>query len=394
MRIIMKYPFISGNTLCDGTRHVINPQQIHSFVIGDIEMFILTYMDEKEGTICETILRQNGSKFIKVPLRSYDEFKERIANGTIKLKPVDLSILDNVFNINTDEPVNNIDSLINSSKEENFMESQLQDYSIKKPEVQIAGPKKRGLVPIYIDETGNMYTRGFTAQAIFGNGGSSFYYPLTPGQVKYILENFDVEYYEYDKYGKNVPISDRRKLVGLLKAFCEKNKISNDVFDNIINGNTIYVVINSTEDEQYYRGKFNGNNLLSGINSFRYVDGKYIQCYSSSSPFIYLEGLTRNLKDGEYISVDSVEAFYDKFDKYEFVGGFDYISHFVEELKPLEKETDVKNTLSSAMLGYIKSECKSRQGVYVGGILQNTFDIKEVVEEAKKNEQEKYGRKL
>lgn len=111
MHIIMKYPKVEGNMLCDGSLHDIEPIKIRKFYINGCEFFYLEYWDNEFNCDSFTILRKEGRSFIKVPLKIYDNFIKKVENGEIKLEIDDLSILEGVKVIFCDEPIADIDVL-------------------------------------------------------------------------------------------------------------------------------------------------------------------------------------------------------------------------------------------------------------------------------------------
>ena len=367
--ILMQYPKIEGNELCDGTTHNIIPKEINSFEFRGDTLYELTYFDLKFKSLCSTIIREENAKFYKVPLQDYSDFYEKVNNKRIILKPFDISILDNVTTILADKPIETIN-----------------EYSPnKKPqEIQSDPPRKRGVVPLFVDKDGNIYTRGFSAQAIFGVGKTSSFYRLSPSQLEIILANFKVEWYKFLDSKNYYPINSLKKLQERLKAFCNKNNCSNKMFKNILDSNVIYIVIQSSEDEQEYRGKFNSRNLLSGLPAFKYEEGVFKNSSCGSSPLVYLQNLTKELQEDEFINIEYLEPIYDDYYKYEFVGGYSLYPSIIKELKPLEYDGSIKNNLSSSMLGHINSESMTNGGIWVDGFLDYSFNIKEIKDSRQK----------
>lgn len=143
--------------------------------------------------------------------------------------------------------------------------------------------------------------------------------------------------------------------------------------------NVIYVVIQQAEHYQFYRGKFDKNAMLIGFPCFIYEDGVYKKTFcKNSKAYMYLSKLASELEGNGYIDIETIEPIYDDFYKYEFVGGFRTCSLLVDELVPFEYDDNIKTTLSSALLGYIHSNCINNKGIIIDGMMKNSFDIKDM----------------
>ena len=100
MTIRMQYPNISGNPVCDGTVHQIEPIRLRR-VIG-LPLMVLEYLDRKIGAQCITIISVDAQGFHKVPLLGYNEFFEILSNDEW-LEPIDIRVLPDT--IGSNEPV-------------------------------------------------------------------------------------------------------------------------------------------------------------------------------------------------------------------------------------------------------------------------------------------------
>ena len=99
MRI--KYPYIIGNDICDGTVHLIEPIGLYS--VSGLPLFVFEYYDLKYDVQCIAILLWDGKKFYKTPLLGYLEFFEVFENGGQWLQPIGTGILPYI--IESYEPV-------------------------------------------------------------------------------------------------------------------------------------------------------------------------------------------------------------------------------------------------------------------------------------------------
>ena len=93
MGIYLRYPDkIENNNLCDGLFHKIEPKEIEKLNLNGNLFYRLTYYDKKFNCYAETILIKKGTRFYKIPLRSYPNFND----PRFKLEKENLSILDNI----------------------------------------------------------------------------------------------------------------------------------------------------------------------------------------------------------------------------------------------------------------------------------------------------------
>lgn len=97
MTIRIKYPYIPGNNLCDGTVHQIEPIRLCR-IIG-LPLLLLEYFDQKVEAQCITIILVDNQGFHKVPLLGYDELFE-ILNNEEWLEPIDIGILPDIIGAN------------------------------------------------------------------------------------------------------------------------------------------------------------------------------------------------------------------------------------------------------------------------------------------------------
>ena len=68
--IIMKYPSISNNPLCDGNEHQIKPTNLFEFEYNGRTFYYMVYDDITMRMEASTILERIGNAFYKRPLRS------------------------------------------------------------------------------------------------------------------------------------------------------------------------------------------------------------------------------------------------------------------------------------------------------------------------------------
>ena len=117
MEIIMQYPEIERNRLCDGKHHIVKPSDLWKFTYNGNELYLFQYVDKKYNAKSFTVLRKDGDQFFKVPLYDYQALKEKIKNNEIVLTSVDLSMLEDVDIIHADKPINNLDAFKSPSKD-------------------------------------------------------------------------------------------------------------------------------------------------------------------------------------------------------------------------------------------------------------------------------------
>ena len=96
-RIFMEYPNMFGdNELYDGRTHLIKPVKIYGFKVGDFDLALLYYYDEIDAVnSCMTFLIKIDGQYVKIPLSSYENFDDLVAEimQTFKVKEMSLDVL-------------------------------------------------------------------------------------------------------------------------------------------------------------------------------------------------------------------------------------------------------------------------------------------------------------
>lgn len=101
--INMEYPYIEGNSLCDGQKHIIIPTKIYQ--IENYDIYYMKYLDINKKKYCFTILNKTlDGELEKIPLLDYKSLSTMINKKEIELKKLsnnDVNILFNKYKSNS-----------------------------------------------------------------------------------------------------------------------------------------------------------------------------------------------------------------------------------------------------------------------------------------------------
>lgn len=156
----MSFPNLLKSEQFDGYTHRIEATNIYGVYAGNsdvTDLFILSYHDlfvdpEKKKTY-HTLLRDDGKTFYKVTLLDTKHFQKLVADGFITLAEGNLECaLENIKSITFDEPVEDIDALLDLSK--------IADEPVPKRHVLIVHLATEKLIGIEIKEDGTVENLG------------------------------------------------------------------------------------------------------------------------------------------------------------------------------------------------------------------------------------------
>lgn len=175
MKIQMQYPNISGNQLCDGRVHIINPSSLNR--IEDFDLYLLDYFDETFGCYCTTVLIKTKTGFKKIPLLDYDLLFRMLENNQLNLIPVDLMEII----------LNNRNLFINAET--------------PKKDISVPLTQTRACIIIYIGKDGSLYTKI--------NGKVE---RINAEQLSAIMQKYDIEWRYLENNMKASPDAINRSI--------------------------------------------------------------------------------------------------------------------------------------------------------------------------------------
>ena len=425
--IVMQYPVIEGNVLCDGREHVIRPRLLREFYYEGGRYYAMSYDDltmHARGAF--TILVEEGGRFYKVPLRDYNGFN-RIARGEGS-RNVGLEVLEGVTYIGTKEPV---DSIVHINEVRAIKKPNIPSRSERKePPRRTAAPggnvpqrpstvgtkpapqvtyDHQAAIIVYVGDDNNFYITIAAAHQLFDHSLNEFdqtpAYRLTLEQLLYIKEHFHIRWDFINVLhrnrtpggGGNGPIvnlnqTPMERLANALHVMADENKIP--PYNLIGRFIPVHYVAVDADDKYVFRGETDQNLLAAGLTEYRSNGINFVrvenpveihECQAYLMSFMgiiedYHRAQTEEARNmvGNSVSMDTIPDYIGRSAIYRFVGRWPK-APIADNVHPSEYEQDPKETLSSCLFGYIDSICERRLSEGLRGQVE-TFNIRELKE--------------
>ena len=218
MTMRMKYPYISGNDICDGTVHLIEPIKLNRIV--GLPLLLFDYYDYDYGTNCVTVILVDELGFHKAPLLEYGELFETLELAEC-LESIDIKILPDMIEANRpalDWPdlVATCPSYLSSPDSPPQFGFPI-GADLFNPSPDLCRSRPRGIITLYINGKTVMYRHSDTFQMI------------SYDSLRRFFDEYDIIW----RYTDGTLVKDRSEINANLRA-CERSLSNNILLYQIV----------------------------------------------------------------------------------------------------------------------------------------------------------------